>query len=167
MSGSTGAVSVGRGGARPAASELDSGSGAAIHEWPLVSALPPLAALPTAPACARGHVRAVAREWDVPGELTGTAELLTSELVTNAVQASQRLTARADLPVSPVVRVWLLSDWVSIVINVWDGCEEMPVRHDAAPDEIGGRGLMIVSSLCSEWGAYRKERGKVIWAVLR
>ena len=48
-----------------------------------------LAALPTAPACARGHVRAVAHEWGFVG-LADTAELLVSELVTNSVQAYER-----------------------------------------------------------------------------
>jgi hypothetical protein len=43
----------------------------------------PLAALPTAPGVARGHVRSVAREWGLAG-LADTAELLVSELVTNA-----------------------------------------------------------------------------------
>src|SRR5271155_246321 len=76
--------------------------------WPLQTCLL-LAAIPTAPSCARGHVRAVAREWSLP-ELADTAELLASELVTNAVQASERLSVRADLAVMPVVRLWLVSD---------------------------------------------------------
>jgi hypothetical protein len=42
-----------------------------------------LAALPTAVPCARGHVRSVALEWGLTG-LADTAELLASELVTNA-----------------------------------------------------------------------------------
>jgi hypothetical protein len=50
--------------------------------WPLQTRLP-LAALPTAPGVARGHVRAVAREWGL-SELSAIAELLVSELVTNA-----------------------------------------------------------------------------------
>lgn len=49
-----------------------------------------LAALPSAVPCARGHVRAVALEWGLQ-ELADTAELLASELVTNAIQASGTL----------------------------------------------------------------------------
>jgi hypothetical protein len=41
--------------------------------WPLQTRLP-LAALPTASAVARGHVRAVAREWGLE-DLADTAEL--------------------------------------------------------------------------------------------
>src|SRR5712691_10966220 len=81
MSGGTGAVSTSCGGACDV-TEPDSGAGTAIHQWPLQTHLP-LAALPTAPACARGHVRMVAHEWGLP-HLADTAELLASELMTNA-----------------------------------------------------------------------------------
>src|SRR5260221_567669 len=104
MTGGTSAVWAGSGG-EPPASATEHGSGAvpACKAWPLVSALPPLAALPTAPACARGHVRAAAREWGL-SDLADTAELVASELVTNAVQASERLRTRADLAIVPVIR---------------------------------------------------------------
>jgi anti-sigma regulatory factor (Ser/Thr protein kinase) len=110
-------------------------------------------------------VRAAAREWGLP-DLADTAELVASELVTNAVQASQRLRARADLAIVPVIRISLVSDQISMVIRVWDGNDEMPVRHDADPDEIRGRGLMIIESLATDWGTYRKGDGKVVWAVI-
>jgi hypothetical protein len=45
--------------------------------WPLQTRLP-LAALPTAPSVARGHVRAVAREWGL-AELAETAETLSKD----------------------------------------------------------------------------------------
>jgi hypothetical protein len=132
--------------------------------WPLHSRIP-LAALPTAPACARGHVRAVAHEWGLPG-LADTAELLASELVTNSVQAYERSPLRADRGAVPVVRLWLVSDRLSLVIHVWDACDEMPVRQDAGPDEIGGRGLLLVETLSQEWGAYREAGDKVVWVAL-
>jgi anti-sigma regulatory factor (Ser/Thr protein kinase) len=132
--------------------------------WPLQTRLE-FAALPTAVPCARGHVRMVTREWGLQA-LADTAELLASELVTNSVQASERLRIRADLPVVPVVRLWLSSDRVSLAIHVWDGSEEMPVRQDGALDEEGGRGLLLVESLSKEWGAYRKAEGKVVWVMI-
>lgn len=131
--------------------------------WPLQARLT-LAAIATAPSCARGHVRAVAHEWGLPG-LADTAELLASELVTNAVQASERLRIRADLAVVPVVRLWVISNRLSMVIHVWDASDDMPIRHDAGPDETGGRGLMIIDSLAADWGSYREATGKVVWAV--
>jgi anti-sigma regulatory factor (Ser/Thr protein kinase) len=132
--------------------------------WPLQTRLE-FAALPSAVPCARGHVRMVAREWGLQA-LADTAELLASELVTNSVQEAQRLSTRADIPVVPVVRLWLISDRVSLAIHVWDGSEEMPVRQNAAPDEEGGRGLLLVESLSKEWGVYRKADGKVVWVMI-
>lgn len=124
-----------------------------------------LAAHPTVPGVVRGHVRAVAGEWGLAG-LADTAELLASELATNAVRASQRLKVRADLAIVPVVRLWLTSDGISIVIHIWDASDEMPVRQDTAADEEGGRGLMLVDALAKDWGAYRKTDGKVVWCLI-
>ena len=108
----------------------------------------------------------MALEWGLP-DLADTAELLASELMTNAVQASERLRIRADLAVVPVVRLWLVSDKSSLVIHVWDGNNDMPVRRNAALDEESGRGLMLVESLGKDWGAYRKADGKVVWVLIR
>jgi anti-sigma regulatory factor (Ser/Thr protein kinase) len=124
-----------------------------------------LAALPSAPACARGHVRSVAMEWGM-ADLADTAELLASELTTNAVRASERLRTTTGLPVVPVVRLWLVSDQASIVIHVWDGDDHMPVRRNCGPDDESGRGLMLVENLGSDWGAYRKSDGKVVWVQI-
>jgi anti-sigma regulatory factor (Ser/Thr protein kinase) len=117
------------------------------------------AALATAPGCARDHVRSVAREWGLP-HLADTAELLTSELVTNAVQASQRLNVRADMPAVPVVRVWVTSDGLCLMVHVWDASTRMPVRRHGASDEIGGRGLMLVEALGRTGGLTRRTAGK-------
>jgi anti-sigma regulatory factor (Ser/Thr protein kinase) len=129
--------------------------------WPLQTRLP-LAALPTAPSVARGHVRAVAREWGLG--LADTAELLVSELVTNAVQASAKLRTAG----TPVIHLWVTSDRVSMVIHVWDASSGMPViRVDADElDEEGGRGLLLVETLSKDWGVYRKADGKVVWCLI-
>jgi anti-sigma regulatory factor (Ser/Thr protein kinase) len=130
--------------------------------WPLQTRLP-LAALPTAPSVARGHVRTVAREWGL-ADLADTAELLVSELVTNAGQASAKLRTAG----TPVIHLWVTSDRVSMVIHVWDASSEMPViRLDADElDEEGGRGLLLVETLSKDWGAYRKADGKVVWCLI-
>jgi anti-sigma regulatory factor (Ser/Thr protein kinase) len=129
--------------------------------WPLQTRLP-LAALPTAPGVARGHVRSVAREWGLT-ELAEIAELLVSELVTNAVQASARL--RTIEP--PVILLWVISDGVSLVLHVWDASPEMPVRVDPGELEDGGRGLLLVETLSKDHGVYRKAGGgKVVWCLI-
>jgi anti-sigma regulatory factor (Ser/Thr protein kinase) len=137
----------------------------AASTWPFRTHLE-LAAFPSAVSCARAHVRSVAREWEL-ADLAATAELLASELVTNAIRASEQLTTRADLPSIPVVRIWLAFDETYIAIHVWDGDDEMPVRKDVGPDDEGGRGLMLVESLGQDWGAYREHNGgKVVWVVI-
>jgi anti-sigma regulatory factor (Ser/Thr protein kinase) len=129
--------------------------------WPLQTRLE-LGAQPTAPGVARGHVRAVACEWGLT-DLADTAELLTSEITTNAVQASERLRARADVAAVPVIRLWVTSDGVALVIHVWDAHPDLPVLKDTVADAENGRGLLLVSVLGKEWGTYRKAAGKVVW----
>jgi anti-sigma regulatory factor (Ser/Thr protein kinase) len=98
--------------------------------------------------------------------LAQTAELLVSELVTNAVQASERLKIRADLATVPAIRVWTSSDGVCLLIHVWDASDQMPVLKDSAADAENGRGLLLVSALGKDWGAYRKTQGKVVWVMI-
>ena len=128
-------------------------------QWPSQTHLQ-LRALPTAIACARGHVRAVARESGL-AFLADTAELLVSELTTNAVRASQRLTTE-----SPVVHLWVNPGHGCLTLHVWDGSGEMPLRRDAGPEAESGRGLMLVEHLSKDWGAYRKDGGKVVWVQI-
>ena len=110
-------------------------------------------------------VRSLAHEWGVPG-LADTAELVVSELVTNAVQASERLKAMADLAAVPTVWVWTTSDGVSLVIHVWDASDQMPVLKDFAAGAENGRGLLLVSALGKDWGTYRTATGKVVWVMI-
>jgi anti-sigma regulatory factor (Ser/Thr protein kinase) len=164
MNGSTGAIAADCDEAHLAGSERGPGTSTASSPWPLQTRLE-LAAQTTAPGVVRGHVRAVAREWGLAG-LADTAELLVSEIATNAVLASQRLTTRTDLAVVPVIRLWVSSDGVGMVIHVWDASDEMPVVKDVAADEENGRGLMLVAALGKDWGAYRKAEGKVVWVMI-
>jgi anti-sigma regulatory factor (Ser/Thr protein kinase) len=128
--------------------------------WPLCSFLE-LGAFDSAVPCARGHVRAIAGEWGLE-ELADIAELLASEMVTNAVHASERLRT-SELP---VIRLGVISDRISIVIRVWDSNKEMPMLRDAAPDDESGRGLEIIDTLAVDWDAYRQGNGKVVWALI-
>jgi anti-sigma regulatory factor (Ser/Thr protein kinase) len=136
-----------------------------IAAWPLRTHLE-LAALPTAVPCARLHVQSVACEWGLP-DLADTAELLASELMTNAVQASKRLKTKPGLAIVPVVRLRLISDGTSLVIHIWDASDETPVLKQCVTDDEGGRGLMIVDALSADWGSYREADGKAVWALIR
>ena len=131
-----------------------------IPAWPRQTHLE-LAAFPSAVPCARGHVRAVATESGL-AHLADTAELLASEIVTNAVQASDRL----NIAETPVVQITVTIDHESLLIRVWDGSDSMPVRQQVALSDGGGRGLTIIDALSTDWGACREADGKVVWALI-
>jgi anti-sigma regulatory factor (Ser/Thr protein kinase) len=136
--------------------------------WPLQSFLE-LGALPGAVPCARLHTRQMLWEWRLTA-LTDSTELVVSELVTNAVQAS-----RATGQAAPV-RLWLLSDTAQILILVWDASPHPPVRADISDDTENGRGLLLVEAISDQWGCYFPadhggkspwdRHGKVVWAVV-
>ena len=137
--------------------------------WPLSSSLP-LGALVTATPCARLHARAVLHEWGLQ-TLAETAELIVSELVTNAVRASTRPNGRPryDGAGLPVVIVRLGTDGGRVMIEVWDGIPGAPVPERAEPDDESGRGLVLVEAVCARWSweTVPGWPGKVVWAELR
>jgi anti-sigma regulatory factor (Ser/Thr protein kinase) len=129
-----------------------------------------LAAAPAAVSRARQFARFAlsARGLAVLAEDT---ELVVSELVTNAVQASTAAdppdTAGGDRGPGATVRVRVLAYRAGVLIEVWDGGPGSPARRDAVPGEEGGRGLVIVTALCRDWGCSRTADGdKVVWAGL-
>jgi anti-sigma regulatory factor (Ser/Thr protein kinase) len=127
--------------------------------WRLRSYLE-LGALPGAVPCARLHARQVLWEWHLE-DRTDIAELIVSELVTNAVRACADLAAGAA-----AVRIWLCSDHGRLVIQVWDPSPQLPARCDVDPQAESGRGLILVESLSARWGSCQPPgfSGKVVWA---
>jgi anti-sigma regulatory factor (Ser/Thr protein kinase) len=128
-------------------------------EWPLRDAIE-FGSLPGAVPCARLHTRLLLAEWGLAG-LIEQAEIVVSELVTNAVAASRQLAW-----ISPV-RLWLYADSTRVLIAVWDANPRLPVR--AGTDELAesGRGLLLVESLAAQWDAYPTPGygGKVVRAI--
>jgi anti-sigma regulatory factor (Ser/Thr protein kinase) len=126
--------------------------------WPLRSFLE-LGSLPSAVPCARLHTRQLLWEWQLT-VLSGTAELLVSELVTNAVQITQ-----ADARTAPV-RLWLLADRARLLILVWDASPLPPVRVSPDGEAENGRGLLLVEALSTRWDHFgHHSGGKVVWAL--
>jgi len=133
------------------------GAGPDIKEWPLVSSLE-LASLKGAPACGRGHTRNVLRDWDL-AQLSDDAELLVSELLTNAVTAA----VQAGEP----VLLRLLGDSGQLLIEVYDHSPRDPVSRPVSDESESGRGFMVVQALAHSCGFYRFHRQlKVVWADL-
>jgi anti-sigma regulatory factor (Ser/Thr protein kinase) len=157
-SGSTGAVSAGRGGA-PHAVELGSGVGTASTDWPLISKLE-LGPLATAVGCGRDHARLVLCEWGL-GHLVDDVVLLVSELLTNALKASWAL--RTPTPI--VLR--LLANDHQLIIEAWDSWVEGFDLDRRDGDVEHGRGLSVVAALSRRWGVGRvSEHYKLVWCEL-
>jgi hypothetical protein len=139
-------------------------------EWPLRSRLV-LAALPTAVPCARLHTRQVVWEWGLSA-LSASAELIVSELMSNAVRASADAVpgrgARLVTWVPPVVELSLACDRTNVLVQVRDSCPGTPTLRDVDLDSESGRGLMLVDHLSTRWGSYTPHAlvGKVVWALL-
>jgi anti-sigma regulatory factor (Ser/Thr protein kinase) len=142
---------------------------ASAQAWPLRSYLE-LAALPTAVPCARLHAKNILNEWRMAA-LADTAELLVSEILTNAVRASASLagqhTRMGQAAGVPVVRLWLSSDRHRVLIQVWDSDPHRPAPQNTGLDAETGRGLLLVDTLSDRWGCYTpdSQHGKIVWAI--
>jgi serine phosphatase RsbU (regulator of sigma subunit)/anti-sigma regulatory factor (Ser/Thr protein kinase) len=109
---------------------------------------------PTAAHEARELVREQMTTWELPEDLIFSAELLVSELVTNAVRYG-------DGP----VELRLLRDH-TLVCEVEDTAPAMPRKRRANAEDEGGRGLQVVAEVAERWGSRRTADGKVVWAEL-
>jgi anti-sigma regulatory factor (Ser/Thr protein kinase) len=127
-----------------------------------------LAPTPSAAGLARRFTEAFLSRHDL-GEIAVAACLITSELVTNAIQAvgATRTPAGAAGPdeISPSVVVARLRVSARVLrIEIWDNDPRPPVP--ALPDALdeGGRGLMLVAALATAWGHHPSASGKAVWA---
>ena len=102
---------------------------------------------------ARELARAQLVSWDLEA-LVDTAELLVSELVTNALRYGEG-----------EIRLRLLRDR-TLVCEVWDAGLVQPRRRRARDTDEGGRGLQLVGLLSAAWGSRRTPRGKTVWFEL-
>ncbi|WP_406277634.1 SpoIIE family protein phosphatase [Embleya sp. NBC_00896] len=112
--------------------------------------------VPSDPAAVAGVRAACARQlqaWGL-GEIDFTAELVLSELVTNAIRYG----------IQPI-RVRLLRTR-TLVCEVSDGSSTSPHLRRAATTDEGGRGLFLVAKFAERWGTRYNPQGKVIWAEL-
>ncbi|MFG2210229.1 SpoIIE family protein phosphatase [Streptomyces sp. NPDC048638] len=89
-------------------------------------------------------------EWDLADEAF-TAELILSELVTNAIRYA-----------SGPIRVRLIRDR-SLICEVSDHSSTSPHLKQAAITDEGGRGLFLIAQLADRWGTRYTGDGKVIW----
>ncbi|MEO3975630.1 SpoIIE family protein phosphatase [Streptomyces sp. CAU 1734] len=110
-----------------------------------------LAADPAVVARARAEVSERLTIWGLE-ELDFTAELVVSELVTNAIRYG-----------SPPIRLRLIRDR-RLICEVSDAGGTSPHLRRARTFDEGGRGLLLVAQLTQRWGTRYTSDGKTIWA---
>ncbi|POX55299.1 protein phosphatase [Streptomyces sp. Ru71] len=88
-------------------------------------------------------------------DLTFSAELIVSELVTNAIR-------HARGPVS----LRLIRTQNRLICAVSDGSSTSPHPRRAKLGEEGGRGLFLVAQFAARWGTRHTADGKIIWAEM-
>ncbi|MEV4108320.1 ATP-binding protein [Nonomuraea sp. NPDC049695] len=103
---------------------------------------------------ARQAARAQLAEWGLH-QTCEFAELLVSELVTNAVRHA-----------CGIVRLNLSAADGLLRCEVEDSSPLPPRPRAAAADDEGSRGLLLVEVLSSGWGSVPTGRGKVVWFEL-
>jgi anti-sigma regulatory factor (Ser/Thr protein kinase) len=122
-----------------------------------VSASIGLEPAPEAAGNARRFVIQFCQAADLPVDISETAALLTSELVTNAVlHGHAHATIRVQQPPSRL-RVSVQNRYLEPA----DGSGERP------PEATNGRGLRIIAALAADWGIDSGEDGKTVWFELR
>ncbi|GGO78158.1 ATP-binding protein [Nonomuraea cavernae] len=115
--------------------------------------------IPRADRClssARRFVRDVALDWQAGQDVAEVAELLVSELVTNAITHGG----------AGAVRVSVLRERELMVVDVHDSCPTLPCLRLAGRFDVGGRGLAIVQTLSHDWGWTVAQHGKSVWFQL-
>ncbi|MES4902919.1 MULTISPECIES: ATP-binding protein [unclassified Streptomyces] len=110
----------------------------------------------------RAELRDLLRHWGEPSR-RDLAELLTSELVTNALvhtdRGAQVTATLGDGPGAPAGG--------RLRVEVRDFVSRHPtLRTDAAEEGTSGRGLLLVHTLADAWGVRAHGVGKAVWFEL-
>ncbi|WP_280702178.1 SpoIIE family protein phosphatase [Kitasatospora sp. GP82] len=113
----------------------------------------PLAGDPAMVGHARRFLRRTLRSWNLRA-LTDLAELLTSELITNAL-------VHAGAPTE--VRIFRST---VLTVEVADIDSHAPKIRRARESDEGGRGMHLVNELAHRWGSRSTAAGKVVWFEL-
>ncbi|WP_406123557.1 ATP-binding protein [Streptomyces canus] len=112
---------------------------------------------------ARAALHAVLGGWCIDQGTLDTAELVLSELVTNALRA------RAPRDRQVGVRIAHSAEEGLLRLEVSDAGEGLPEVQSPSEGETGGRGLLLVEALTYRWGVQGREDGvgKTVWADLK
>lgn len=144
-----------------------------------------LAALPTAAPISRHYTTVQLRMWHLD-RLAADCALVTSELVTNAVAATNRSDMAAGAArkhTVPTIMLRLRFTPTRLFCEIWDSSLDPPMPPDPVEldnldnlDDFGetGRGLLLVAGCSDDWGYYYspffrrtgfRRTGKIVWAA--
>lgn len=129
-----------------------------VDDNPLITFV--LLSIPESARIARWHVRA-AFEYHGLGDYADDAQIIASELVTNAIQHTD-----ADWTEKIGVSLMRVHNPEAIAIVVMDSSPYPPVKREVAADSERGRGLQIVEALSPHWEWVPEDGGKAVFAVL-
>ncbi|MFB7499106.1 ATP-binding protein [Streptomyces sp. NPDC056161] len=118
-----------------------------------------LPATPESVGAARRAVRELLTGWGTGDDVLDNAVIVTSELVTNAVNhsASERIACR--LRATP--------GRLRIEVEDQNRAAALPTPRRPDPDDQNGRGLLLVEALSCDWGvADARRSARVVWAEL-
>lgn len=118
-----------------------------------------LAARPESVAEARKLTVEILKRLRICEEARENAQLIVSELVTNAVVHGAR--GR-----DPHVLLVVIQSGPKLKVKVYDASSNLGPRAEPAEDAESGRGLVIVDALSDRWGATASAYGKCLWAEL-
>ncbi|MCD2198218.1 ATP-binding protein [Actinomycetospora endophytica] len=117
---------------------------------------------PHAPGRARSQVRELCRRWGLGREVREAAEIVVTELVTNAVEHA----------LSPsVVEIERHGDAFRMAVRDYGSGADHVVPeatswHAPPTSSPRGRGLAMVAAVSRTWGVLRHPDGKTIWAEM-
>jgi hypothetical protein len=105
------------------------------------------------PQSVRHWAAAFLEHWAVPIDEGHATILVIDELIANAITHTTGPT-----------HIVLSKTGSTIRVEVQDPSERLPRLRATSDDDVGGRGLQIVSNLASSWGSEpRDEGGKTVW----
>jgi anti-sigma regulatory factor (Ser/Thr protein kinase) len=118
--------------------------------------LPAVSPRPEQVSYVRHQTALILQLWRL-ADLTSPVEVLISELATNAVRHARTLFT--------VSVTW---DGLTLTAEVSDASPLAPrPQLNPYPDREGGRGLLLVDAIASDWGVDLYDQGKTIWFTLR